>query len=230
MIAMNKVGALYIKQMKNVSYNMFITVVFVMAPLFALIFSRLIPGTESMALPFGVLASAVLGASNTMCILIAEEKEKNTLNVLITSTVSAMDFLLSNILSTLTLTVIVNVIVYAICGSTVPFLMYLLITTFGSVAAIIFGAIIGIVSKNQMTASGIISPFALILMMIPIFSGLLPKLQKVSDVLFSQQMLNMLNDVSDPDVLLRGFLIIGANLVVFVIAFALVYKRVGLER
>jgi len=109
-----------------------------------------------------------IGAS-TMAILIAEEKEKQTLGVLITSTVSSLDFLISNILSSMTVVVVANIAIYHIIP--VEGLMlsdFLLVTSVGAVAAIILGAIMRLIAKSQAAASTILTPL-LLLPMIPVF-------------------------------------------------------------
>jgi len=199
MIAINKVGALYLKQMKNFGYNMFILIGFILAPGIAFLFSRLIPvpGMIGFALSMSLLMNIVFGGANTMCVLIAEEKEKNTLNVLITSTVSAIDFLLSNALAALTMTVVVNVIIYFICGAyMISFPLYIFVTSLSGLASIVLGAVVGLLSKNQLSASTIVTPFALVLILIPMLVMFIPMLKKIADVLFSQQTVNMLNDLA----------------------------------
>lgn len=231
MIAMNKVGALYAKQMQNFAYNTFILIGLVVSPLIVFLFARMMPDASALALPMGVLMNIVFGGANTMCVLIAEEKEKNTLNVLITSTVSGMDFLLSNALATLTMTVALNALIYAICGAfTVPLLPFLLVTTLGSLAAIALGAIIGILSKNQMSASCIITPFALILILVPTFAQVMPAFQAIGAALFSQQTIILLDELAGGNFSAWRIAVILANIIVLSGIFALVYKRVGLEK
>ena len=231
MISMNKITALYIKQMKNIGYNLFIAIGFVMPLLFAFLFAYIMPGTESIALSMGVLTNIAFVSTNTMCVLIAEEKEKNTLNVLITSTVSALDFLLSNALTTITMTSAINILVYLICAPVdISFLPFMLVTTFGAIAAVVLGAIIGLVSKNQMTASSIITPFALIFMMVPMLAGGVPSLRLAGNMMYSQQTIVMLSDIANGVLSLTSIGVIAANTAVFSIAFVLVYKRFGLGK
>ena len=233
MIAINKVGALYLKQMQNFGYNMLILIGFILAPGFAFIFARFIPipNAAFFGLSMGTLINIVFGGANTMCVLIAEEKEKNTLNVLITSTVSAMDFLLSNALAALTMTVVMNAIIYLICGVyVVPFPMFMLVTTLSGLASIALGAAVGLISKNQLSASSIIIPFVMVFMMIPMFATFMPILKNIGDLLFSQQTINVLNDLANGDFFFGRVSVILANMVVFIVVFVLVYKKVGLEK
>lgn len=230
MKSINKVSAIYIKQMKNFSYNAFILIGLIMAPAMAFLLANFMPIEKGYALEMGILVNIVFGGANTICVLIAEEKEKNTLNVLITSTVSAMEFLLSNALATLTVTVLFNVIIYGICGVNLSFALFMLVTTISSLASILLGAIIGLVSKNQMSASCIITPFALILMMIPMFSEISPTLEKISNILFTGQNSILLAELARGNLSWWRIGVIFANIFVFCGAFALVYKKVGLAK
>ena len=230
MISIYKVNALFVKQMKNLAYNSFILVGLVVPLIFAVLFGRLIPGTEAIALPMSVLMNIALSGMNTMCILVAEEKEKDTLRVLMTSTVSPLDFLISNTLATLVITVILNSLMYVICGTAaIVFWQFFLLTTLGSIAALLLGGIVGIVSKNQMSASGIMTPFAMVLLLIPMFGEMLPGLAAVGEALFSQQVYLGLFEMAEGTFYWSRMAVILVNIVVIMAAFVLVYKKVGLD-
>jgi len=118
MISVRKIQALYAKQFKNLMYNYFVlggfAVTLVMTYLISLVAE---PEVMSTLFIMMVQMSILLGGANTMCCLIAEEKEKDTLNVLMNSTVSSLDFLISNSLITSTFTILLNISIYFMIGS-----------------------------------------------------------------------------------------------------------------
>lgn len=118
----------------------------------------------------GLLMAITLIPLSCMSMMIAEEKEKNTLRTLMISNVSAGEFLLSKSLVVLLLMQAIALLIYIIVGqplSGVP--RFLLVTICSSVNMILFGALIGILSKNQMSTGMISAPFALVLLIPAIF-------------------------------------------------------------
>ena len=235
MISARKISAIYSKNMKNIARNPFIA----LAPIAVIAVSFLL----TMNLPeyvtnyevVGVLTmvvglNAILTGITTMCVLIAEEKEKNTLNVLVTSTVSGLDFLTAHVLTTATITIVVNALVFVIVGAEgLNIGVFMLVTSIGTLAAITLGATLGILAKNQAAASTMVSPFALALIIAPTF---FPNTFFTDNVLyyaFTEQMNHALMEIVVYDLNWSRVLILGANIAVFALIFAVCYKRRGLS-
>jgi len=236
MISLRKISALYGKNMKNIFYNPFIMTspiaILVMSYLFGMF---MIPDDAPFEI-VNIILNMIVNMNAIMCgvmimsILIAEEKEKNTLNVLITSTVSGFDFLIGSVLTTATITVICNAAIYFIIGvqDYIPFGQFMLITTLGAVAAITFGATIGLLSKNQMTASTIVAPIFL-LILIPMFFRGSFFIDNVLYYFFTEQISVSLVELAQGGSSILRVLIITANFVVFAVIFALCYRKRGLS-
>ena len=97
--------------------------------------------------------------------IIAEEKEKNTLRTLMLNDVKPTEFLVSKVLLCMLFVMVDNVLIYFIIGLPIKtFIIYQLITLFTSVSLIFFGALIGLLSKNQMSAGLLSTPFMLVFM------------------------------------------------------------------
>jgi len=234
MISPRKIYAIYSKNMKNIIYNPFImtspVAILVLAYLFG---AFMIPADAPAELTIYlmnmvVIMNAIMCGVMIMSVLIAEEKEKNTLNVLITSTVSGMDFLTGNVLTTATITVICNIAVYFIIGARdlIPFGPYILITSAGAAAAITFGATFGLLAKNQAAASTMAAPLALLIFLPVLLRGSFI-IDNVLYYFFTEQISIALVELADGKFRLFRIGIITANLIVFAFIFGTCYKKRG---
>jgi ABC-2 type transport system permease protein len=229
---MRKVNALVGKQFKTMTSNPFVITPILLIPFMALLFSLAIdPELLPNMIPLILGMNMILGAPTVISCLIAEEKEKNTLNVLITSTVSVMDFLVSNVLITAVFTFAINAFVYFVMGAGdfISFGTFMFLTGLGALASTLLGAVIGIGSKNQAAASTMVSPL-MVLLIIPIF---FPDNFIVDNVLyyfFTEQVLITVNDiaVNDASITALPLIIIAANIAVLGVVFGVFYKKRGL--
>ena len=232
MISIRKINALFTKQLKIILHNPFILVSLLITPLLAVALGRLEPDEEAgfMGL-FSMLLmmNTMIGGAFTMSCLIAEEKEKNTLNVLITSTVSVWDFLISNLLIAFIFTMGINVFLYLYLGisAIINWGQFAFIAASSALVASVLGATLGIGSKNQMTASTISTPLLLI-PMIPMFLPDNIFTDRILHYFFTEQIHFMLTDISDGEFRFFRVGIVAANLAVFSLIFALYYKKRGL--
>ena len=132
-----------------------------------------------------------LGISLNLCMdgflmvgtAIAEEKEKHTLRVLMTSSVTGMQYFIGSILFPFVLMNIINLVVLEICDisiSQVPVATFLLVSAAASLISCVMGMIVGLCAKNQMNANLISSPLMIVLMMIPMFGNYSEKLHHIS--------------------------------------------------
>ena len=96
--------------------------------------------------------------------------------------------------------------------------------------SILFGGIIGILSKSQMAATSITIPFMMILAFLPMISMFNDKVKLYSQFLYTQQMNNIISNISETVVLPSnlGFILLNAIIAFFV--FLLVYHKYGLEQ
>jgi ABC-2 type transport system permease protein len=101
----------------------------------------------------------------------------------------------------------------------------------GVSASIVLGATFGIMSANQQAASGLAMPVAMVLGFGPVISQFNSTVADVLHFTFTQQ-LNVIANYLDTGIgdtpLWESFAIIGANIAVLAIIFAVVYKRKGL--
>jgi ABC-2 type transport system permease protein len=165
-----------------------------------------------------------------MASIIAEEKEKNTLRVLMMSNVKPMEYL-AGLAGYVFLLSMVNYIILALMGgfNGVRLIYFMVVLITGSIASILLGSILGIFTRNQMSLMGIMTPIILILAYLPVFATVNKSLQIVSWILYTQQMNNLIYDLSASNFTWDKFAIIGANIVILLALFISVYKTKSLE-
>lgn len=135
------------------------------------------PILVSLILSLGISLNLCMDGFLMVGTAIAEEKEKHTLRVLMTSSVTGMQYFIGSILFPFVLMNIINIVVLVISGismSQVSVVAFLLVSAVASLISCVMGMIVGLCAKNQMNANLISSPLMIVFMMIPMF-GSLPK-------------------------------------------------------
>jgi len=231
MISMRKINALVAKDMKTTLNNIFVLSGLLAVPIMGLLLSIGSEPEQLIALAsFLVPMNVLLNGANIICVMIAEEKEKHTLNVLVASTVSGADFLVSKVVVTALFAFVSNALVYAILrlGGVMPFGPFLLVTGVTILPVAVVGAIIGIACKTQAAASTAVAPIMILLVILP---PLIPENYFTENILrfvFSESMTHGLSAVYSGEPFLAEIGIIAANFVVLAAVFWAVYRKKGL--
>ena len=212
---------------------------FIIMPVFSLGFTFLMnviyrraaggaAGMSAYALALGVLMNISMTGIYCVSAGLAEEKEKNTLRTLMTSSVNGLEFFLGSLIPAVLMTTVVNVL----CASPAQWGGYLVVTTAAAVISSVVGMIFGIFAKNQVSASTITTPGILIFMMIPMFSGLSEKIETVSEYLFTGIAFDAVANIyaGNPVVDLRGVLVLAVECAAAVAVFLILYWKNGFER
>ena len=141
------------------------------------------PILVSLILSLGISLNLCMDGFLMVGTAIAEEKEKHTLRVLMTSSVTGMQYFIGSILFPFVLMNILNIVVLVISGismSQVSVVAFLLVSAVASLISCVMGMIAGLCAKNQMNANLISYPLVIVLMMIPMFGNLSEKLHHIS--------------------------------------------------
>ncbi|MGX7419909.1 ABC transporter permease [Carnobacterium gallinarum] len=246
-ISMRKVNALFMMKLQMILKNFAIMIGPLMAIGFVLIFNQIMPtqsiadlkaeGAEFMVgfyFQFGVMFNVLMTGIMASSIPLAEEKEKNTLRVLMTSSVNALEFFLGSLLPVLVLMIVINILLLPISGMTgINIPIYILVTTIASFITIIIGSLIGLISKDQKATSLISTPIMLVLMMLPMFAGMNSTLQDFSKFFYTGSMNEILiNLVLDKPTSVSIFnsIILAVWLVSSLVIFVHYYRKNGLDR
>lgn len=192
-------------------------------------------GAKAMALGYGFLMNVSMTGIYCVCGALAEEKEKHTLRVLMTSSVNGMEFFIGSIVPVIVMMIAVNGILVVIAGAHLEpaqWGIYLLVSLLAALASAVMGMVFGIFSKNQVSAGTVTLPGILILMMVPMFSGFNGTIAKISELLFTGVAANAVTAlVTGQGTVLgaKGILVMAAEIAAAVICFLAVYKKNGYD-
>lgn len=116
-------------------------------------------------LMLGVMMNLCLTPLSVLGMMIAEEKEKNTMRTLMLCNVTGGEFLAAKTLAVLAGTLLVDTVLFFLTGfgpAQLP--VFLLVCTAGSMTMLLLGGLTGIVCRDQTSTGTIAGPLALIFM------------------------------------------------------------------
>lgn len=227
------IKAILWKQIKDTFKNKTILIQFIMFPVLTLIMENAINIGE-LPQHFFVKLFAVMYVGmaplTAMSAVISEEKEKNTLRVLLMSNVKPMEYLLG-----------VGIYIWAVCmigagvfsicgkykGSTLC--AFMLILAVGILVSILIGAAIGTWSKNQMMATSVTVPVMMVVSFLPMLSMFNTSIEKLSKLTYSGQIHTLIGNVENLKISTENVLVICINMGIAVLGFWFSYRRSGLE-
>ena len=178
------------------------------------------------------LATMYIGMAplTSMAAVIAEEKEKNILRVLLMSNVKPYEYLLG-VGSYIWLACMLGAAIICAADSYRPQegLAFMLIMAIGILASLLIGAAIGTWSKTQMMATSITVPVMMIFSFMPMLLMFNNTIAKAAKFIYSEQISIMLNQISALQIELSNICIITVNMLLFVALFTIAYKRCEFE-
>jgi ABC-2 type transport system permease protein len=230
---MRSAKAIFFKQTKDVLNNPMILVEFIIFPAIAFIMTEMvaksnpdIPNNMFVTMMAPIFAGMAL--ITAMAGTIAEDIERKSLRFLMMAGVKPHEYLLGAAGFNLLAGIAVSV-VFALIGdfSALEFAKFLAVMILSVIASIILGASVGMLSKNQQSATALGVPLAMILGFTPMIAQFNETVEKAASVLYTQQLNIIVNDFSAN--FSRAMLVIGGNMAVLMIIFVLAYKRKGLS-
>ena len=230
---MRSAKAMLKKQFLDTMKNRLILIQFIIMPVMAFLLTELVAKgsddiPESMFVTMFAAIFVGMGPLLTTSGAISEDRERKSLRFLVMAGVRQHEYLLGVGGFVLLVCTIISVFFGLIGGfQGIDLIKFILILIFGSATSIVLGAAIGIMSKNQQAATAISVPVFMIFAFCPMIAQFNDSVANIASVLYTQQINEIVNDISLSA--LKPYLIILANLVVFAILFALVYKKRGLK-
>jgi len=223
-------SALLRKDVKDALRNRQMALVGLMPLLIAAIYKYMDFGGETMPgsfiASFGSLMNVSLCAISLTAVLIAEEKEKNTLRTLMLNNVGPFEFLLSKMIVVMAVGMLVNALVFWMAGDeTVIAGNYFGGTLLCMAALTMLGALTGMVCKNQMSTGVVAAPLALLLMFPAIFGMMNDSIDRYAKYLPTSAMIRL---VSDYDTAMAWW-VLAAWIVLCAAAFLVVYQMKRLD-
>ena len=225
--------AIFRKQLKDTLKNKTILIQFIMFPLMTLVMNRAVQ-MEDMPHNFFVnlFATMYIGMAplTSMAAIISEEKEQNTLRVLLMSDVKPFEYLLG-----------IGVYVWTGCmaGAAVICLAggfclaegisFLCILSLGILASLLLGAAIGTFSNTQMMATSITVPVMMFFSFLPMISMFNATASKIAKLTYSGQIGLLLGQPGRPQADMKDIAVILLNVLLFTALFTAAYKKRGLN-
>lgn len=208
--------------------------------LFCVLYTKVLPigdqAGQIYPLALCEVLNLVCAPISLLSMMVAEEKEKNTLRTLIMSDVKAMEFLASKMFVVLLLMEVVSVVNYVIVGLSMKYFAgYLFISTLASIGILFLGAAVGIMSENQMSTGTISTPLMLLLMLPPMFAGMNDVLEKIAFCLPTNAFVEIINReyynkaafLSGSNLKYYGVCI--AWILIGILVFNVIYKKRGVD-
>lgn len=219
------------KQLKDTLKNKTILIQFILFPMMTLIVENAIH-MEGMPEHFFTKLFSIMyigmAPLTSVASIISEEKEKNTLRVLLMANMKPLQYLMG-----------IGVYVWSICmmGAVVmatglskqDILMYLFIMAIGFMISIFVGACIGIFATNQMSATSLVMPVMMVLSFLPMLAMFNEKIEKMARFFFTQQLKLCLNDMSIMGHSNETYIVLLVNVIIALLVFGLAFKKKGLE-
>ena len=238
--ALRKIGALSIKDTKDLIRNPAIAVCSLMPIGFMLLyryvmFANISPEESTFMEGFllGVAPCFAVGmiCSMTIVYALSEEKEKHTLRTLMLANVSASQVMIAKVAVSVAVIVIVDVVCFFVIGSDVALLApYLAIVLLGSISMVLFSLVLGLVSRD-MVSSGVYALPILLIALLPMFGMFGDGFRTVASYSPCGGMYDLIGLLCEGQLLTADALmplgVTVAWIAVFAIAFVLVYKKVG---
>lgn len=184
---------------------------------------------QYIVLSMSLCLSIGMGASVSLIYGLAEEKEKHTLRTLMLANVSAEQLMLAKGFVAFVLTIATELVCFAVSGA--PWSLagwYLLLGSVGAVPVILVSLVVGLASRDQMTA-GLYSVPVLLLTMAPIFGSFSEGIRAV--VCFAptggaDELLRLIVSESlTPAAAVAPLAVTAAWMVAAVVVFKLLYRR-----
>lgn len=242
MFSFRRYGALVTKEFKDMKNKKNAMFLYLLSVVLCVLYKNILVGKEDGMEPWQLLIMCasmglVMGTSYVSSMLIAEEKEKNTLRTMLLSGLKPIEFFLGKGTVSLILTMLTNVFMFFYLGIDISILpMYLLLTTVIAIILNLFGAVVGMLSPNQMATGVIGLPILAIFLFIPVFAEIDQTIAKVAEFIpvysMNKMLTSMFNGHGIFNISQHGydFLVIACWMVIGLLVFTGVYKKVGLEK
>ncbi|MCM1539668.1 MAG: ABC transporter permease [Blautia sp.] len=220
------------KQLKDTLKNQIVLIQFAMFPALGVIMVNMIR-LEGMPENFFVtlFASMYIGMAPLTCVssIISEEKEKNTLRVLMMADVTPWQYLLG-IGSYVFLACMLGGAVFCSLLENVTAgqrALFLLVMAAGIIASIVMGAAIGVGSRNQMAATSVSVPVMMVFSFLPMLSMFNDRIEKIARFTYTEQIRVLTGNLGEGDPA-RSAAVILMNIAVFGAVFSILYKKSSL--
>lgn len=228
---MRNVLIIFKKQLKDTLKNKTVLIQFIMFPAMTLIMENCINVPDMPELFFTKLFAIMymgMAPLTSVASIISEEKEKNTLRVLMMANVKAWEYLAGVGLYVWTLCMAgAGVMATGIPRDHIPF--FLLVMAAGFIISIVMGACVGVFAPNQMVATSLFMPVMLVFSFAPMLALFNDKIEKIAGVLYTQQLRILLNQMTFDGISAKTVAVLSVNAALALVLFFAAFRKKGLE-
>lgn len=185
----------------------------------------------AFVLSISTLVNLVAIPLSGLGMMIAEEKEKHTLRVLMLNDVSAMEYLMSKLLVVLCAMELVGVVIFFVTMAPIQAIFsYLLVTSITAITLLLFGAVIGLISKDQMSTGTLSTPVMVLFLIPPMMGQFNSFFQNIAQFVPTYALTKMLDALMIGESIftmdmLRHYLLIFAWTLISIVIFYIIYQR-----
>lgn len=226
MIRTQHITALFYKQVKDTLKNMPVLLLFIVYPCITFFLAQAMKdqsGTIDFFIAIFGTMHCVFSPLVATAALIAEEKEKNTLRILIMSNTTLGEYFISTGGFILIATLLTGSTLLLIAGrNPKEGLFFILSMGIGCLISITAGICIGLYARNTAAANGLAVPFAMVFSFLPMLSYFNKGVKVIAKFTYSQQISYLL---SGSRIDAFGIFMIIINLAVFTTLAAFLYRR-----
>lgn len=224
MIRLNHIGAVLEKQIKDILKNMQVLILFFVFPAISFIMVTSL-GEENKS--FFIMIFATMHFIFTPLVstasLISEEKEKNTLRVLIMSGIKPLEYFFSMGLFILLVNLITGSVFFLLgkfdqSGA----VLFFGGAVIGALISILLGMCVGTYANNMSAANGLGVPLGMLFSFVPMIASFNSSIEKISQFLYGQQVSYLINGES---ITLKKAIILGINFLVSIFVYIFLYNR-----
>ena len=230
---MRCVKAIFIKQIKDITKNPMVLVMFLVFPAVALIMTQLVAKSNddipnNMFVTMMAAIFAGMGLITSASDVIAEDIERKSLRFLVIAGVKPYQYLLG-ISGCFLLAGAITAVMFALIGdfTTQETMKFLAVMISGVATSILLGATVGMFSGSRQTATSLGMPVAMIVGFTPMVAAFNETIEKYAGFLYTQQINVIVNDFSVS--LWKPLLVIVGNIAVLVVLFIIAYTKKGLK-
>ncbi len=230
---MKNVKAVFTKQLLDTLKNKTVFIQFLVFPVISVIMESSVK-IEDMQQHFFAKLFAVMfiGMAPLLCMsaIISEEKEKNTLRVLMMSNVKPQQYLIGVGAYIFIMCMIGTSVFAVLCEyKGAELLVFISLMASGIILSELIGAAIGIFSRNQMAATSLTLPIMMIFSFLPMLSMFNGSIKKFAEIIYSQQISDLINGIGASEISAKSVIVITVNFVAGLALFAIAYRKKGLE-
>ncbi len=223
------IGAVFVKQCKDILKNTQVLVLFFVYPLVAAVMTTSV-GDQLGQTDFFISIFATMHAVFTPVVvtasIISEEKEKNTLRVLILSGIRPVEYLLGIGGFVFFCTMLTGSSYLAMGSYDVKSgAAFMLCMAIGCICSIVLGLAIGGFANNSMGANALAVPISMVISFLPMIAYFNETIGKVSKYIYGQQIGNFMRSPSDYHLTGETISVVAINFLLCLVAFILVFRH-----